>query len=90
MRNKQTYSTYAFNIDIVPLVLEESCFAGHIFEFKWKTRQKTKLRKRKVDLAQRNQEKVHSTEETRPSIIEEGAQAQPPAHLAKAVARRAN
>jgi hypothetical protein len=33
-REKQTYDTYAFIIDIVPLELEESCFAGHIFEYK--------------------------------------------------------
>jgi hypothetical protein len=42
-RNKQTYNTYAFIIDIVPYVLEQSCFAGHIFEYKWKTRQKAQL-----------------------------------------------
>jgi chorismate mutase len=39
-RNKQTYNTYAFTIDIVPLVLERQHFAEHIFEYKWKTRQK--------------------------------------------------
>ena len=27
-RNKQTFDTYAFTIDIVPLVLEDSCFVG--------------------------------------------------------------
>ena len=41
--------THAFTIDIVPLVLEESCFAGHIFEYKRKIRQKAQLKKRKVD-----------------------------------------
>ena len=49
-RNKQTYNTYAFIIDIVSLVLEESCFAEQIFEYKWKTRQKVQLRKRKAEL----------------------------------------
>ena len=39
-RNKQYFDTYAFTIDIVPLVLEKTCFAGHTFEYKWKTKQK--------------------------------------------------
>jgi hypothetical protein len=39
-RNKQTYDTYAYTIDLVPLVLEKTCFAGHTFEYKWKTKQK--------------------------------------------------
>ena len=34
--NKQTYDTYAYTIDLVPLVLEKTCFAGIIFEYKWK------------------------------------------------------
>ena len=33
-RNKQTFGTYAFTINLVPLVLEETCFAGHTFEYK--------------------------------------------------------
>ena len=35
-RNKQSFDTYAFTIDIVPLVLEKTCFAGHTFKYKWK------------------------------------------------------
>ena len=50
MRNKQTYDTYAFSIDIVPLVLEKTCFAGHTFEYKWKTKKKAQNRKRKVEM----------------------------------------
>ena len=42
--------THAIIIDIVPIVLEESCFAGHIFEYKWKTRQKAQLGKRKAKM----------------------------------------
>ena len=34
MRNKQTFDTYAFTINLVPLVLEETCFVGHTFEYK--------------------------------------------------------
>ena len=59
--------THAFTIDIVPLVLEESCFAGHIFEYKWKTGQKAQLGKCKANLAQRNQAKAHPTAKSRPS-----------------------
>ena len=33
-RNKHTFDTYAFTIDLVPLVFEKTCFAGHTFEFK--------------------------------------------------------
>jgi len=29
-RNKQTFDTYAFTINLVPLVFEKICFAGHI------------------------------------------------------------
>ena len=29
-RNKHTFSTYACTINLVPLVLEKTCFAGHI------------------------------------------------------------
>ena len=39
-RNKQSFDTYTFTINIVPLVLEKTCFAGHTFKYKWKTRQK--------------------------------------------------
>jgi len=42
--------THAINIDIVPLVLKESYFEGHIFEYKWKTRQKAQSRKRKAEM----------------------------------------
>jgi hypothetical protein len=36
-RNKHTFNTYAFTIDLFPLVFEKTCFAGHIFGIKWKT-----------------------------------------------------
>ena len=49
-RNKQTFDTYAFNVDIVPLVLEEICFAGHTFEYKWKTKKKAQFRKRNAEM----------------------------------------
>jgi hypothetical protein len=32
-RNKQTYDTYAFSIDIVPLVLQDYYFVGLILEY---------------------------------------------------------
>jgi hypothetical protein len=49
-RNKQTFDTYAFTIDLVPLVLEEICFAAHTFEYKWKNRQKAQFGKRNAEM----------------------------------------
>jgi hypothetical protein len=42
--------THAFTIDLVPLVLEEICFAAHTFEYKWKTRQKVQFGKRNAEM----------------------------------------
>ena len=56
-RNKQSFDTYAFTIDIVPLVLEKTCFVGHIVEYKWKiskTKQKVQSRKRNAEMLKRN------------------------------------
>jgi hypothetical protein len=53
-RNKQTFDTYAFTFDIVPLVLKEICFAGHIFEYKWKTKQKVQIKRRKAEVHKGN------------------------------------
>jgi len=56
-RNKQTFNKYAFTIDIVPLVLEKTCFVGHIVEYKWKiskTKQKVQSRKRNAEMLKRN------------------------------------
>ena len=41
-RNKHTLDTYACIIDLVPLVLEKTCFAGQIFEYKWKISKRRK------------------------------------------------
>ena len=38
-RNKQSFDIYAFTIDIVPLVLEKTCFVGYTFKYKWKNKQ---------------------------------------------------
>ena len=48
-RNKQSFDAYAFTIDLVPLVLEKSCFAGQVFEYKWKISKRHKTRKRNAD-----------------------------------------
>ena len=56
-RNKQTFDTYAFTIDIVSLVLEKTCFAEHTFEYKWKinkTKQKAQSRKRSAEMRKGN------------------------------------
>ena len=42
--------THAFIINIVPLVLEESCFAGHIFNTSGKQDKKAQLRKCKAEM----------------------------------------
>ena len=50
-RIKQTFDTYAYTIDLVPLVLEKTCFVGHTFEYKWKinkTKQKAQSKKQKA------------------------------------------
>ena len=75
-RNKQSFDTYAFTIDIVPLVLEKTCFAGHTFEYKWKTKPKAQSGKRKAD--SRNQiskkeKKAHLHVKLGPSIGVDGA-----------------
>ena len=64
-RKKQYFDTYAFTIDIVPLVLEKTCFAGHTFEYKWKTKQKAQTRKRNVDSTPKSQAKAHFNKESR-------------------------
>ena len=48
-RNKQTFDTYAYTIDLVPLIFKKSCFAGLIFKYKWKTKQKAQIGKRKAE-----------------------------------------
>jgi hypothetical protein len=55
-RNKHTFDTYAYTIDLVSLVFEKTCFAGHIFEIKWKTNkinQKVQSRKRILEVRKR-------------------------------------
>ena len=56
-RNKHTFDTYACTIDLVPLVLEKTCFACHTFEYKWKinkNKQKAQRRKRKAEIRKQN------------------------------------
>ena len=66
-RNKQTFDTYAFTFDIVPLVLEETCFVGYTFEYKWKTKQNAQSRKRNTDHTSKNQAKAHPINKFGPS-----------------------
>ena len=63
-RNKHTLDTYAFTIDLVPLVLEKSCFAGHIFEYKWKTYQKAQTESVKQKCAKENKKRSPPTQLT--------------------------
>jgi hypothetical protein len=55
-RNKHIFNTYAYTIDLVPLVLEKICFAGHTFKYKWKinkTKQKVPSRKHNAETRKR-------------------------------------
>ena len=65
-RNKQSFDTYAFTIDLVPLVLEKTCFVGQIFEYKWKISKRGKTRKRNADSTTRNQAKAQPKANSRP------------------------
>jgi proteasome assembly chaperone (PAC2) family protein len=52
-RNKHNFDTYAFTIDLIPLVFEKTCFVDHTFEFRWKTnktKQKAPSRKRNAEM----------------------------------------
>ena len=88
-RNKQTFGTYTFTINLVPLVLEETCFAGHTFEYKWKTKQKAQSRKCNAEMRKGNTCKGPSNHQIWAEHRHGRGQAQPPAHSAKAVPRRA-
>jgi hypothetical protein len=54
-RNKQSFDTYAFTIDIVPLVLQDYYFAGFIFKYKSKTKQKAQFGKHNAEMRKRNE-----------------------------------
>ena len=58
-RLKQTFDTYAYTIDLVPLVLEKTCFARHILEIHGNYGQSAQTRKRKVDSTKTQQAKAH-------------------------------
>ena len=58
-RNKQIYDTYAFTIDIVPLVLQDFYFAGLILEYNGIIVKMRNLESVKAESAQKNEEKAH-------------------------------
>ena len=55
MHGVEIYVTYAYAIDVVPLVLEKTCFAGHTFKYKWKTKQKVQFKNCNVEIRKRNE-----------------------------------
>ena len=69
-RNKHTFDTYAYTIDVVPLVLEKTCFVGHTFKYKWKISKRRKTRKRNAYFTTRNHAKAHLRAKSRPSTTE--------------------
>jgi hypothetical protein len=85
-RNKQTFDTYAFTIDIFPHVLETWCFAGHKHKIHGKYGQNAQSRKRNADPTTKNQVKAHPIIKSGPSTDVVAIQAQPTAHQSKAVA----
>ena len=66
-RNKQSFDTYAFIIDIVPFVLEKTCFTEHTFEYKWKIIKRRNQAKRKADPMPRNEKTSHPTNKFGPN-----------------------
>ena len=72
-RNRHAFDTYAFIIDLVPLVLEKSCFAGDIFEYKWKTYQKAQTECVKQKYAKEIHGEAHLHIESGPSTDVGGA-----------------
>jgi hypothetical protein len=55
-RNRHTFDTYVFTIDLVPLVFEKIYFLGHKFEYKWKNTKMHKHKSVKQILYQRRRE----------------------------------
>ena len=47
--------THAYAIDVVPLVMEKTCFTGNTFKYKWKTKQKVQFKKRNAEIRKRNE-----------------------------------
>jgi hypothetical protein len=90
MINKQSFDTYAFTIDLVPLVLEKSCFAGHVFEYKWKIIKRHNQAKCNADSTTKKQAKAHPINISGPSTNMGMIQAHPVAHNMKSVARGAS
>jgi hypothetical protein len=66
-RNKQTYDTYAFTIDIVPLVLQDYYFAGLILEYNGIIVKMRHQRKRYADPTPKNKKTTHPTTESGPN-----------------------
>ena len=62
MHGVEIYVTYAYAIDVVPLVLEKTCFAGHTFKYKWKTKQKAQFKKCNAEMRKRKEYKSPPTQ----------------------------
>ena len=80
MRNRHAFDIYAFTIDMVPLVFQDYCFAGHI-------RHQTK---HNADHRPKNEKTAHPTCKSKASIDMEMISAQPAAHSMKTEARGAS
>jgi hypothetical protein len=58
-RNRHAFDTYTSTIDLVPLIFEKTCFAGHIFENKWKAYQKAQTEGVKQKCAKEINKEAH-------------------------------
>ena len=75
--NKQTFDTYAYTIDLVPLVLEETCFAGLYLN---KRRNQAKHKADSCSQLLKSGAKAHLRALSGPSTTEGATQAQPATH----------
>ena len=74
-RNKQTFDTYAITINLVPLVLEETCFAGLQLNTSGKPSKRHNSKGVKQKCAKEMNEEAHLHAKTGMGTIEEATQA---------------
>ena len=80
--------THAYTIDLVPVVLEKTCFAGHTSGEPSKRRNQAKHKADSGNQISKKEKKAHLNAKYGPSTDVAMAQAHPGTNHAKAVARR--
>ena len=74
-RNKHTFDTYAYTIDLVPLVLEETCLIGPHLNTSGKPSKRRNSKGVKQKCAKEMNEEAHLHAKTGMGTIEEATQA---------------